>query len=321
MTRLVSDLLDTTRVTRGTLRLERTSVDLRDVCTSAIEAVRPRAESKHVSLECHVEGSPLLVDADPERLAQILDNLLRNAVSYTDAGAIAVLARRDGAAARVMVRDTGFGMTAEDQAHLFEPYSRGASARRAGEGLGLGLSVVKALVDAHGGVVAGRSAGVGRGSEFEFTVPLASATIPSSVPPQLVHKPKGRRVLVVDDQRDVADMLASLLQTLGQEVLVAYDATTALSLAQQHRPEVAFLDVAMPGVNGSDLTHLLREEFGPGELLLVAVTGHNKDHALVKDGRFDRHLLKPLTIESVVSVLDSVPPDEDADEQRSIEST
>jgi two-component system CheB/CheR fusion protein len=305
MTRLVSDLLDVTRVRRGTVRLERASVDLQEICVSAVEAARPSAERKHLALECQVEDPPLLVDADPERLAQILDNLLRNAVNYTDLGSVTVLARKDGSFARVVVRDSGIGIAAEDQVRLFEPYNQVAGRRRAGDGLGLGLSLVKALVVAHGGTVGGRSAGLGHGSEFEFTIPLATATTPPAIRRTPLKQPASRRVLVVDDQRDVADTLASLLGVLGQQVLVAYDAESAIALARQGRPEIAFLDVAMPGVNGSDLTHQLRQEFGPAELLLVAVSGHDNNHAIVQRGQFDRHLLKPLTMESIIAVLNA----------------
>jgi CheY-like chemotaxis protein/anti-sigma regulatory factor (Ser/Thr protein kinase) len=301
MTRLINDLLDVTRVRHGRVDLQRTTVDLNQALASAVEAVRPRAESKGLTIECAAPATPVAVDADAERLAQVLDNLLRNAVNYTDAGVISVQAVTDGPFARISVKDTGTGIEASDIPHLFEPYQRGGRNRH-GEGLGLGLAVVKSLIERHGGTVSVHSAGAGAGSEFTFTLPLATTDVAAPAVGPLVQPP-ALRVLVVDDQRDVADMLAGLLETLGQQVTVAYDTDSALSLARRQRPQVAFLDVTMPGASGAELTHRLREEFPPSELMLVAVTGHEKDHAGVRVGQFDHHVLKPIAIERIIAVL------------------
>jgi len=304
MTRLINDLLDMTRVRHGTVRLERQAMDLNQAVASAVDTARPRADSKGLRIECHLPRTPVIIDADPERVAQVLDNLLRNAIGYTNQGTITLRVHEDAAGGRVAVHDTGIGIEHGDTAHVFEAYQRGVNNLR-GEGLGLGLALVKSLVEAHGGAVAVESEGPGAGSTFSFTIPLAGRPAASATV-ERVAAPSERRVLVVDDQRDVADMLALLLETLGQKVAVAYDAQTAVALAREHRPSVAFLDVWMPEINGSQLAHQLRAAFAPGELTLVAVTGHDKDNPRVQDGRFDHHLLKPVTVESLVALLNAV---------------
>ena len=303
MTRLINDLLDMTRVRHGTVRLERQAMDLSQAADSAVDTARPRADSKGLRIECQLPPTPVIVDADPERVAQILDNLLRNAIGYTDEGTITVRVQKDAGVARVAVQDTGIGIERADSGHLFEPYHRGRNDRRS-EGLGLGLALVKSLVEAHGGAVDVESEGPGAGSTFSITIPLTDSPVASATVERVAPPPK-RRVLVVDDQRDVADGLALLLETLGQEVAVAYDAQTAVALARERRPEVALLDVSMSGVTGSELANQLRAEFPRGELILVAVTGHDRHDARVVEGRFDQHLLKPVTVASVVAVLNA----------------
>jgi len=302
MTRLINDLLDMTRVRHGTVHLERQAMDLNQAVASAIDTARARADSKGLRLEVHVPQTPVIVNADPERVAQILDNLLRNAIGYTDEGTITVRVTDDAGVARLAVQDTGMGIDRGDAAHVFEPYQRGVNNRRS-EGLGLGLALVKSLAEAHGGAVALESDGQGAGSTFSVTIPLALGAVASPIVEHVEPPPPKRRVLVVDDQHDVADVLALLLGTLGQDVAVAYDAQSAVALARQRRPDVAFLDVSMPGVTGSELANQLRAEFAPGELRLVAVTGHDKHDARVAEGQFDQHLLKPVTVAGVVAVL------------------
>jgi two-component system, chemotaxis family, CheB/CheR fusion protein len=301
MTRLINDLLDITRVKHGRLRLQRAAVDLNQVALAALETVRQQAESKGLRLDHDLPGGPLLITADPERLAQVLDNLLRNAVTYTDAGAVSLTVREEPDTARVIVRDTGIGIDPADLPALFEPYQPRDSSRS--EGLGLGLTLVKALVEAHGGSIACRSDGPGRGAEFTFTVPRATSDPKPPPSARQAPPPARRRVLVVDDQRDVADMLAFVLATLGQDVRVAYSAETAVTIAREHGPRIAFLDVSMPGTSGSALTHDLRQAFPVNELTLVAVTGHDRRHPEVVNGDFDVHLLKPVTEDDLIALL------------------
>ncbi|MGE3510626.1 MAG: ATP-binding protein, partial [Vicinamibacterales bacterium] len=301
MSRLVNDLLDLTRVKFGTVRLDRAPVDLNQAVLAAVEAIRPRAASKRLSISCELPTPPVVALADAERIAQVLDNLLSNAVTYTDAGSVVIRVQTGGAVASIHVRDSGRGVSPEDLPTLFEPYRRVAE-RQGEDGLGLGLTVVKALVEAHGGTIGVRSDGPGTGCEFRVTLPVGAASSMSSAsetPPPL----RRRRVLVVDDERDVADMLGALLEALGQEVFVAYAAEDALARAGEHRPEVAFIDVSMPHVSGATLSRQLRRAFPPPALILVAVSGHAAHDARVRAGDFDRHLLKPATIAQVVEVL------------------
>jgi CheY-like chemotaxis protein/two-component sensor histidine kinase len=302
MTRLVNDLLDMTRVKHGLIRLERDAVGLNETIAAALDTMRPAAEKKGLRLQFEPGGEPLVVNADPERLAQVLDNLLRNAVASTDRGDIGVSVRREGPLARIAIRDHGAGISAEAIHGIFEPYWRGGEG---GDGLGLGLAVVKALVETHGGTVACNSDGPGTGSEFSFTMPLASPG-PTGPPPTAIRTRPRRRVLVVDDQRDLADTFALLLESLGQDVAVAYDASSALTIARRHHPEIAFLDVAMPGTSGSELAVQLRHEFDGASLAIVAVTGHGRHNERVRGGPFDQHLLKPVTLESVAALLDGI---------------
>jgi two-component system, chemotaxis family, CheB/CheR fusion protein len=305
MRRLIDDLLDITRVKHGRLRLQRETVDVSQVALAALEAVHQQAASKGLRLEHDLPDSPLLIRADPERLAQVLDNLLRNAVAYTNAGFVSLSVRAEPDRARVIVRDTGVGIHPADIPALFEPYQQPRDSSRS-EGLGLGLTLVKALVEAHGGTIACRSEGPGRGSEFTFTIPRATSDIEPPPSPRQAPPPARVRVLVVDDQRDVADMLAYVLQILGQDVRVAYSAASAVTIAREHRPHLALLDVSMPGRSGSALASDLRQEFPANELTLVAVTGHDRRHPDVVGGDFDHHLLKPVTEDDLIALLNGL---------------
>jgi CheY-like chemotaxis protein len=301
MTRLINDLLDITRVKHGRLRLERMAVDANEAAVAAGETVRQQAEAKSLTIEYDLAPRPLAVDADPERLAQILDNILRNAVNYTDAGNIVVTVRGDGTMANFAVADTGIGIEDEDPETLFEPYHQRREPARGG-GLGLGLALVKGLVEAHGGIVGVHSAGRHKGSTFTFSMPLARVA-PATVDTAPLEVPRSLRVLVVDDQRDVADMFGSLIETLGQRVRVVYDGAAALAVAREHQPDVAFLDVSMPDMSGEDVARELRQILPADRLTLVAVTGHERRYVHVEKGVFDQHLLKPATLDSIVAIL------------------
>jgi signal transduction histidine kinase/CheY-like chemotaxis protein len=307
MTRLVNDLLDITRVKHGKLRLEREPIELNQWIGFCLASIRPQAEAKRLTLKYVVPPEPITINADPERLAQVLDNLLRNALTHTDRGEIELLVERQASHARIAVRDTGIGIDPKDTPNLFKPYQQRDGGERAG-GLGLGLTLVKALVEAHGGTVAVRSEGRGRGSEFSFTIPLASEAV-SARPERGGAAPPGSRVLVVDDQRDIADMFGALLETLGQDVTVVYSGADALRAAGERLPQVAFIDLSMPEMTGVEVAHRLREEFPSSTMTLVAMTGHGKPGAAAASA-FDDYLLKPVSKESVTAVLSHVSRDE-----------
>ena len=212
----------------------------------------------------------------------------------------------DSASARVAVRDTGIGIDADARKALFKPYER--SDRRSGAGLGLGLTLVKGIVEAHGGDVTVESEGRGAGSEFAFTIPLADAA-PQQSAAERPNLPSRRRILVVDDQIDVATTFGAVLELLGQDVLVAHKGATALALARRHRPRVAFLDVSMPEMSGPELAYRLRQDFPPSELTLVAVTGYGEAYTRAESSLFEHHLLKPVTADALTSLLDMLTDD------------
>jgi len=305
MVRLINDILDITRVTQGRLRIEREVIDLNSSALAAVETVRQQAENKGLKLQCVVSSGPLYVDADPERLAQVFDNLLRNAVAYTDKGAVTLTTSRDGILARASIRDTGTGIETKDMDDIFMPYQRRDPSQKK-SGLGLGLTVVKALVEAHGGGVTVHSEGLGRGSEFTLTIPI-SDTRPTSSAASPVSMPARRQILVVDDQPDIADTLGMLLEQLGQEVRVTYSGVSALAAARANQPDVVFLDLSMPEIDGAELARLLRQNFPANGLTLVAISG-KADHAEVRSNHvFDRYLLKPASKEDLAALLNSLP--------------
>lgn len=234
---------------------------------------------------------------------QILDNLLSNAITYTDKGSVTVSVRPEADQIRLSVRDTGIGIDPESSDNLFDPFHQ-SDRIRGRRGLGLGLALVKSLVEAHGGVITVQSGGPGTGSEFSFTMPRTHTT--PTAAEQVSEMPPRRRVLVVDDQQDVADSLGAMLVALGQDVEVAYSGETALTVARRQRPEIGFLDVSMPEMTGAELARNLRHDFSREELMLVAVTGLGKEHASAADGSFDHHLLKPVSPEAVALLLNGL---------------
>jgi signal transduction histidine kinase/chemotaxis response regulator CheB len=305
MTRLINDLLDVTRVKHGKLRLQRATVDVDATVLAALDAVRSQADKKGLRLEYQAPLRPPSVDADAERLAQILDNLLRNAIACTDAGAVTVTVAQQNGMMRITVHDTGEGIAADDIANVFEAY-RQVDPERRSDGLGLGLSLVKMLVEAHGGTIDVRSPGRGRGSgggsAFSFTIPIAAEEPVPPAPSPVWGNAPARRVLVVDDQADVADMLAAMLRGLGQQTWIAYGGAEALGLAREHRPDIVLLDLSMPDVSGSEVARILRHEFGPDVMALVAVTGA----ARPRGTNFQHYLLKPVTPDHMLALLNSL---------------
>jgi two-component system, chemotaxis family, CheB/CheR fusion protein len=302
MSRLIDDLLDITRVKHGKIRLARQTLELTDWIPQLLESLRQQVEAKGLRLEYDLPPAPVTLEADPQRLAQILQNLVRNAVTFTEAGSVAVTVREDAAATRISVRDTGVGIDPKDAADLFAAYRQADGNAEHSGGLGLGLAVVKALVEAHGGTVGVRSEGRGAGSEFTVTFPR-SASVPGAEPVDQHTPLDSRRILVVDDQHDVANSLAAQLEDLGQEVEVAYNAADGLSKARLRKPQVAFVDLSMPETSGTQLARQLRNEFSDEALTLIAMTGHGAAYAAARTDAFDHTLLKPITTEKLRHVL------------------
>ena len=222
----------------------------------------------------------------------------------TEHGTIAVTIRRESTQAFVSIRDTGIGVEPDSLEKLFEPFTQ-VDRTRDRHGLGLGLALVKNLVEAHGGAITAHSTGLGEGSEFVFTLPLAERPKPtvtsSGATVSAVH-----RILVVDDQHDVADTFGGLLESLGQDVRVVHSGEQALAAAREFRPTVAFLDLAMPGISGAELARRLREEFPRNGMTLVAVTGFGHQYQTASEANFDHRLLKPVTPEQAAALLNSL---------------
>ena len=313
MTRLVEDLLDVSRITRGRIELRRERVDIANVVKAAIEANPALGEKSRQELVLHVPDDALYVDGDPTRLTQVVANLLDNAVKYTDAGGtITVTVERDGDVAVVRIKDTGIGMSADVMPRIFEMFTQAdLPAERAQGGLGVGLALVERLVKLHGGAVTAHSDGPGKGSEFTVRLPLVKRTRQQKPP-----EPSGIRetatthckVLVVDDNEDSADSLATLLRMLGHDARVAYDGATAVQTAREFVPEIAILDIGLPKMSGYDLATLLREEPWASELVLVALTGWGQDEYRRRSAQagFDHHLTKPVEIDVLQQILSDV---------------
>jgi two-component system CheB/CheR fusion protein len=302
MQKLIDDLLDIGRITSGKYSLKMQTVDISQCIREVVNAIRPRFEARGVELNVSLTNHPLRVTADPERVVQILDNLLRNASSYTDSGGqVTVAAAESHGSVSISVLDTGIGMNPAKIEKLFEPYQQLEAERRDG-GLGLGLMLVKQLVDLHGGSVTARSDGVGHGSEFIVHLPSADLTddiehVDSGTPG---YKLAAYRILVVDDKPDNADALAAMLRQLGQVVETAYKGEQALQLLSGFSPQIAFLDISMPVMDGYELARRIREQYGDSCPPLVALTGHPQ---IREPELFDHLILKPISIAAVVELI------------------
>jgi PAS domain S-box-containing protein len=300
LTRLIDDLLDISRISRGKLELRREPVELGEVLRGALEANRPLVEQLGHNVSIELPQEPLYLDGDLVRLTQVFLNLLNNAAKYTERGGrIWLTARREGGQVVVSVRDSGVGIAPEKLPHLFEMfYQVDRSLERAQGGLGIGLSLVKQLVSMHGGRVAVRSEGVGKGSEFRVELPLtaAPAAIARPAAPAAAGRPRKRRVLVVDDNADSASSLALVLQLAGHDVDTASDGEEALWKAEQTKPEVVLLDIGMPKLNGYEVCRRIRSQPWGRQMLLVAQTGwgQQEDRRRTHEAGFDAHLVKPI---------------------------
>ncbi len=304
LVRLVDDLLDVSRITRGTIDLHEERVALFDVVTRAIETTSPLLEQRRHPLVVSVPDT-LMVRGDPGRLAQVFGNLLTNASKYSDPGTeIRVWARALGDRVEVRVRDRGIGIRADLLERVFDLFvQQPQSLDRSAGGLGLGLAIVQNLVKAHGGSVRAESGGVGAGSEFIVDLPLATSDPEGLRPASSVSdNDEGRaamhRVLVVDDNEDAAETLAHLLEAMGHRVQVAFDGKTALDVAATFRPEVALLDIGLPVMDGYELASRLKRMPGGAGVRLIAVTGYGqaRDRAAALQAGFSEHVVKPIDV-------------------------
>jgi signal transduction histidine kinase/CheY-like chemotaxis protein len=307
LVRLVDDLLELSRITRGKVELRMEDLDLRRVVEAAVETSRPLVERGRHRLETVLRDGPLCVRGDPVRLAQVLSNLLNNAARYTDDGGNILLeAHAEGGEAVLTVSDNGSGLSEEALAGVFDMFTQAdASDTRAQHGLGIGLALVRNLVEMHGGVVNARSEGPGRGSHFEVRLPLipAARLAPSQAAPA-TSAPIGRRILVVDDNHDAADTLAYLLQQAGADVQIAYNGPDALNDVELFGPEIVVMDLGMPGMSGLDVARQLRKR-NREKPTLIALTGwgQSADRELTRIAGFNHHLTKPVDFAELHALL------------------
>jgi PAS domain S-box-containing protein len=313
MARLVDDLLDMSRITRGKIELRKERIELAPVLQQAVEAVRPQYKNMGHELNVTVPPHPLHLDADPARLAQVVGNLLNNACKFTDKGGRVWLSVGEESGQAVLkVRDNGIGIAAENLPRLFDMFAQvDTSLERSRDGLGIGLTLVKTLVEMHGGAVEVRSDGLGHGTEFTVRLPIVADTPETrSAPP--VKEPVSsapRRILIVDDSRDGAESLAMLLELAGHETHQAHDGLDAIEAAERFRPDAVLLDIGLPRLNGYEACRRIRKEPWGKDLVLVALTGwgQEEDRQQSHDAGFDAHMVKPVDYNVLLDFLASLP--------------
>jgi len=312
MALLLDDLLDVSRITRGRLDLKKDYVELATLVASAVETARPLIDSKQHTLKIELPTEPLELEVDPLRLSQALSNLLTNAAKYTDAqGQILLRVTLDVQRLTLTVKDSGIGLSPVAMPRLFEMFSQIDSAiDRAEGGLGIGLALVKGLVELHGGTVEAHSAGVGHGSQFSIHLPrsvVVSERPTGELEQSPFLEPPGPRgkVMVVDDNRDAADTLSLVLRMSGHEVFVGHSAKDALELGPREHPDAIILDIGMPDMTGYDAARRIRREAWGRQVLLVAVMGWGQedDKEKARAAGFDQHLTKPIDPDQLECVL------------------
>jgi signal transduction histidine kinase/ActR/RegA family two-component response regulator len=311
LTHIVDDLLDISRIARGKIHLQKELVDLVAVMDRAVETARPFIDGRMHKLTITLPDKPLWLDVDPARMTQVGVNLLINAAKFTDEGGqIWLIVEQEQSEAVIKVRDTGLGISAELLPLIFEPFIQGDSSNdgKAG-GLGIGLSLVRSLVELHGGNVQAFSDGPRRGSEFVVRLPSPRAAPATGLPLTKQAKAGGhkssRRILVVDDNKDSAESLAVLLKNSGHEVHTAHDGPTALEAARGNPPDVVLLDIGLPGQNGLETARRMRLELGLDKALLVAVTGYGQEDDVRRslEAGFNAHLVKPLDLNALDALI------------------
>jgi PAS domain S-box-containing protein len=310
LVRIVDDLLEVSRITRGKIELRKERLELAAVTRNAVETSRPLIDSSGVQLAISLPQEPIIVDGDPVRLGQVFANLLNNAAKYTNQGGqIWFTARREGEEAVISIRDTGIGIPPDVVPKVFDMFMQvdGATTRAQG-GLGIGLTLVRSLVELHDGTVAARSEGPGAGSEFIVRLPVAvdqprSTSQPSST--EATRAAPSRRVLVVDDNVDSAATLGTLLRYLGADVHVVNDGAAALTAMERYRPDVVLLDIGMPGMDGFEVARRIRQRSEWNDVTLIALTGWGQedDRRRTRQAGFDHHLVKPADMASLQSLL------------------
>jgi signal transduction histidine kinase/CheY-like chemotaxis protein len=314
MGRLLDDLLDVSRITRGRLEIRKVRTELSAIVKAAVETVQPLLTRKGHTFSVTLPDRDTALEADPVRMAQVLANLLTNAAKYTEPkGKIELLVRREADSVEFRVRDDGIGIAEHARADIFKMFSQLSPAiERSEGGLGIGLALAKGLVELHGGTISVASEGLGRGSEFTVKIPCEKGTPMSAITEsndrRCAPPPKRCKVLVADDNADALESLAMLLELEGHEVRVACDGPTAVALMRQQTCDVVLLDIGMPGMNGYEVAREIRKLDGGDAVMLVALTGWGQpsDRARAREAGFDHHLTKPVEFEELALLLQHV---------------
>ena len=318
LTKLVDDLLDVSRITRGKINVDREQVELATVVARAVETVEPMLSRQRHELIVSVDPQPLFIDGDPTRLTQVVGNILGNAVKYTDAGGRIVLtAGSVGELIEIRVKDNGIGIEPASLPAVFDLFTQASQLNgRAQTGLGIGLALAKRLVEMHGGEVQAHSDGPGKGSEFVVRLPRqmreevpAGGAGEQAPGPEAVQPGAARRILVADDNHDSLETLAQLLQLRGHEIHKAVDGVQALEAANRVKPDLVLLDIGMPGMDGYEVARRIRLQSWGRRATLVALTGwgQESDRRRSREAGFDSHCIKPLDLDGLLSLLASLP--------------
>jgi CheY-like chemotaxis protein len=310
MVRLVDDLLDVSRISRGKIELRKERVELASVVHHAVEACRLAIECANHDLTITLPPQPIYLSGDPTRLAQVMGNLLNNACKFTDnGGRISLTVEREGEQAVIRVRDSGIGIAADQLPRIFDMFMQvDTSLERAVSGLGIGLTLVKNLVEMHDGTLEVNSEGLGQGSEFVVRLPALVETAKLPPPEPTVSEPTtttARRILIVDDNRDSAESLAMLLKMTGHETHTAYDGLEAVNTAMTFMPDVIFMDIGLPNLNGYEACRKIREQPWGKDMVLIALTGwgQEEDRQKSRDAGFNGHLVKPVEHAALMKLL------------------
>jgi CheY-like chemotaxis protein/nitrogen-specific signal transduction histidine kinase len=309
LARLIDDLLDVSRINSGKIELRRDLLDATPILDSAVETVRPLADKRKHELSVSIDRGNLWVNADPTRLEQVVTNLLTNAAKYTENGGhISLTAGHEGGEIVITVKDSGVGIPPEKLPEMFELFAQGdRTLARSEGGLGIGLTVVKKLVQMHGGNITARSDGIDKGSEISIHLPAAqrpaSVKAPDKAPAESTRH--AVRILVVDDNVDMAKGLARLLQLLGHHVQIAHDGSEAFEAARAQRPEFVLLDIGLPDMDGYEVAARLRHDDCCQGAVFIAISGYGQDEDLrrSKEAGFDHHLVKPIDQHALLTLL------------------
>ena len=312
--RLVEDLLDVSRISRGKIELRRERIDLASAVKHAVEASRELVDCMHHELTVVLPSRPIYLHADHTRLAQVMGNLVNNACKFADAGGRIVLSvAQEGPQAVISVRDSGVGIAADHIPRIFEMFAQVESTiDRSASGLGIGLTLVKTLVELHGGTVEVRSDGIGHGSEFVVQLPIM-ADVQSVAPPTAHDAPSpavvARRILVVDDNVDAATSLAMLLTLSGHVTHLAHDGVDAVGQSALFKPDLVLMDIGLPQLNGYEAARQIREQPGGEHIGLVALTGwgQEQDRQKSRDAGFNAHMVKPVALDALLALIASLP--------------